>query len=436
MRKPYHTIDKKDTRALAHFLSRNGQALLPLVELIEQSRLAVDELIDVLGRASVEAVLRLSAEGVAGPPHPGKQGGAVGWHGSENGTVALAERKLRVQRPRLRKKGVGPEGEVAIPAYEAMHADARLGSRMLEILLRGVSTRQYQHVLPEMAETVGVAKSSVSAEAIAASEEEFTKLCERRWDNVELLIIYLDGLIFGDHHVLAAVGVEYSENAERNGTKHVLGIAEGASENQVVAQGLLERLVERGLDPQRRYLFVIDGSKALRAAIHAVFGAASPVQRCRHHKIENVLSYLPKHLKPQVQAALRAAFRLSATEGMARLEKQAQWLEREYPDAAASLREGLAEMFTVNRLGLSPALRRCLTSTNIIESPHSGVRLRTRRICRWRDGRMVLRWAAAAFLMTEKNFRKIQGYRDLWMLKAVLNPSAEENQATSMEQVA
>ncbi len=219
---------------------------------------------------------------------------------------------------------------------------------MLEILLRGVSTRQYKHVLPEMASTVGVSKSSVSAEALEASEEELQKLCERRWDNVELLVIYLDGIVFGDHHVLAAVGVE------AGGNKQVLGIAEGASENQVVAQGLLQRLVAQGLDPKRRYLFVIDGSKALRAAINAVLGTQNPVQRCRHHKVENVMSYLPEHLKDQVKAALRAAFRLSATEGMARLEKQAQWLEREHPDAAASLREGLEEMFTVNRLGLSP----------------------------------------------------------------------------------
>ncbi len=429
MRKPYHTIHKKDTQTLARFLTQNGQALLPMVELIEQSKLAVDELIDVLGRASIEAVLQLSAEGVAGPPHPGKKGGAVGWHGNENGTVALAERKLRVRRPRLRKKGTGKEGEVPVPAYAAMQRDGRLGSRMLEILLRGVSTRQYQHVLPEMAHTVGVAKSSVSAEALEASEEELKKLCERRWEGVELLVIYLDGIVFGDHHVLAAVGVDTS------GNKHVLGIAEGASENQVVAQGLLERLVQQGLNPKRRYLFVIDGSKALRAAIDAVFAAQNPVQRCRHHKIENVMGYLPKELKAQVKAALRAAFRLSATEGMARLEKQAQWLEREHPDAAASLREGLAEMFTVNRLGLSPALMRCLTSTNIIESPHSGVRLRTRRICRWRDGRMALRWAAAAFLITEKSFRKIQGYRDLWMLKAALEENAVSTQQV-VEQVA
>ena len=426
MERAYHTIHKKDTQALAHFLSKNGQALLPMVELIEQSKLTVDELIDVLGRASVEAVLRLSAEGVAGPPHPRKKGGAVGWHGAETGTVCLSERKLRVRRPRLRKKGQGKDGEVAVPAYAAMQADGKLGSRMLEILLRGVSTRQYQRVLPEMASTVGVAKSSVSAEAIEAGEEELRRLCERRFDDLDILVIYLDGLVFGTHHLLAAVGVD------TQGYKHVLGIAEGASENQVVAKGLLENLVERGLDRQRRYLFVIDGSKALRAAIDAVFGVENPVQRCRHHKIENVMGYLPEHLKDQVKAALRAAFRLPAAEGMARLEKQAQWLEREYPNAAASLREGLAEMFTVNRLGLSAALCRCLCSTNIIESPHSGVRLRTRRICRWRDGRMVLRWAAAAYLITEKSFRKIQGYRDLWMLKAVL----DEKQFSGREQVA
>jgi putative transposase len=144
------------------------------------------------------------------------------------------------------------------------------------------------------------------------------------------------------------------------------------------------------------------------------------------------MGYLSEELKEQVKAAMRAAFRLPAREGMARLEKQAEWLEREYPSAAASLREGLAEMFTVNRLGLPPSLARCLVTTNLIESPHSGVRLRTRRVCRWRDGKMVLRWAAAALLMTELNFRRIMGYRDLWMLKAALG----RNQESLQEQVA
>jgi transposase-like protein len=413
--KPYHIVSKDNTQELAKFLVKNEQALLPMVELIEQSKMALDEWIDVLGRAHIEAVLRLSAERIAGPPHPGKKGGAVGWHGWGQGTVCLKERKLRVVRPRLRKKGQGQEGEVPIPAYEAMRQEEKLGSRMLEILLRGVSTRQYRAVLPEMAETVGVSRSSVSREALEASEEQLHQLCERRFEELDLLVIYVDGVRFGDHHVLVAVGVD------AEGKKHVLGIAEGATENQVVVRGLLEELVGRGLKTDRKYLFVIDGSKALRAAIDAVFGAENPVQRCRQHKIENVMGYLPEHLKDQSKAAMRSAFRLPAREGMARLEKQAEWQEREYPSAAASLREGLAEMFAVSRLGLSPSLSRCLVSTNVIESPHSGVRLRTRKVCRWRDGKMVLRWAAAALLMTEQNFRKIMGYRDLWMLKAALD---------------
>lgn len=415
MEKRYHIVGKGGSEELGRYLAKNGQVLLPMVELIEQSKLAVDDLVDVLGRAQIEAVLRLSAERVAGSPHPGKKGGLIGWHGREEGTVCLKERKLRVKRPRLRRKGQGEDGEVPVPAYEAMRSEEKLGGRMLEILLRGVSTRQYRAVLPEMAETVGVSRSNVSREAIEASEEELKRLCERRLDELELLILYLDGVIFGEHHVLVAVGVD------AEGHKHVLGIAEGASENQAVAKGLLEDLVRRGLKTDRKYLFVIDGSKALRAAIDAVFGGENLVQRCRHHKMENVMGYLPEHLKDQTQAAMRAAFRLSAREGMARLEKQAEWLEREYPSAAASLREGLADLFTVSRLGLSPSLSRCLVSTNVIESPHSGVRLRTRKICRWRDGKMVLRWAAAALLMTEQNFRKIMGYRDLWMLKAALD---------------
>ena len=421
MEKTYHIAEKNDSRSLAEFLVKNGQRLLPMVELIEQSQKAVDELIDEVGRATIEAVLKLSAQGIAGPPHPGKKGGAIGWHGREKGTVCLRERKLRVERPRLRQKGEGEGGEVEVPAYEVLREDGKLGGRMLEILLRGVSTRQYGAVLPQMAETVGVSKSSVSRQAMEASEEELRSLCERRLESLELLILYLDGLCFADHQVLVAVGVD------EQGHKHVLGVAEGASENSQVVKGLLQDLVQRGLKTERKYLFVIDGSKALRSAIEAVFGPENPVQRCRNHKLENVSSYLPQELKGQVKAVMRAAFRLPAKEGMARLEKQAEWLEREYPSAAASLREGLAEMFTVSRLQLSPSLTRCLVSTNVIESPHSGVRLRTRRICRWRDGKMVLRWAAAALLMTEKKFRRLMGYKDLWMLKAALGRSQDSS---------
>ncbi len=118
---------------------------------------------------------------------------------------------------------------------------------------------------------------------------------------------------------------------------------------------------------------------------------------------------------------MKAAFRLPWKEGIARIRKQAEWLRSQHPDAAASLKEGLDEMFTINRLELSPALRRCLGSTNLIDSSHSGMRIRTRRVGRWKNADMALRWAAASFLDTEKNFRRILGYKDLWMLQAKLN---------------
>jgi putative transposase len=135
----------------------------------------------------------------------------------------------------------------------------------------------------------------------------------------------------------------------------------------------------------------------------------------------NVTGYLPKQLQEQVLATMRAAYRLPAEEGKARFCKQADWLSVEYPSAAASLLEGLEETFTINRLGLPRQLQRCLATTNIIESSNSTVRLRTRRVSRWRNGEMAARWAGAAFLEAEKNFRKIVGFRHLWILKAALD---------------
>ncbi|NQT94271.1 MAG: transposase [Lentisphaerae bacterium] len=200
-----------------------------------------------------------------------------------------------------------------------------------------------------------------------------------------------------------------------------------------MVRGLLESLVERGVNPDRRRLFVIDGSKALRSAIESVFGTGNSVQRCRNHKIENVVGYLPRELGDQVKSVMKAAYRLDADAGMAKLKQQARWLETEYPSAAASLLEGLAETFTINRLGLPVTLRRCLGTTNVVESPTSGVRVRTRRVTNWRHGQMVLRWAAAAYLDTEKSFRRIMGYRDLWILKAALD---EEDRDTREVRVA
>jgi putative transposase len=412
--KNYQVVSRDDRRTLARWLTKHGQGLLPLVELIESTELALEELVDVSGRATIEAVLELSAMQIAGAPHRGQRGGAIIWHGRQQGQVSLAERKVRVQRARLRRRGGGSGAEVAIPAYEALKHNDRTGARMLEILLRGVSTRNYAKVLPELAESVGISRSAVSREFVAASEAQLKGLCERRLGEPEILIVYIDGIQFAEHHVIVALGVDPM------GKKHLLGLREGASENAVVVSALLEDLVARGLSPRQRRLFVIDGAKALRAAIERVFGGRVPVQRCRNHKLRNVRDHLPPHLQAQVTSAMRAAFRLEPQEGIAKLKQQASWLEREYPDAAGSLREGLEEMFTINRLGLTPALCRALGSTNIIENPNSTARRKTNRVTRWRDGGMVKRWAAAVFLDAEQSFRRILGYRDLWMLKAIL----------------
>jgi putative transposase len=422
----YQVSDRADSQALAQFLQKEGQLLLPMVQLIEQAQLAVDELIDVTGRATLEAVLTLSAQTVAGPKHPGKAAGDIRWHGQQSGTVPLADRKVRVRKPRLRRKG---GGEVEVPAYEALRQRSDLGGRMLQILMHGVSTRHYETVVPRMAETVGVKKSSVSRELIAASAQTLRALAERRFDDVDLVIIYLDGLVFGKHHVLAAIGVDST------GHKHVLGLREGASENAVVARELLEDLVARGVTPARRRLFVIDGAKALRSAIDAVFGAANPVQRCRRHKERNVLGYLPEDDRDRLRRVLKAAWKLPAAEGQARLEKEAKALEKEHPSAAASLREGLAEMFTVNRLGLPPPLQRGLCSTNLIESSFSGARSRTRRVTHWQSGDMALRWAASGLVATSKQYRRLMGYQHLWMLDATLKEPLEQEVLAKSKQV-
>ncbi len=401
-----------------------------MLELIEQAEMAVDELIDVAGRATIEAVLNLSAQELAGPKHPGKRtGGDIGWHGVQHGVVSLAERKLRISKPRLRRKDKSKSREVEIPAYEAMRTQSRIGGRMLDILMRGVSTRNYREVLPEMAETVGISKSTISREFIEASEKALKELAERRFDEKDILIVYIDGIIFGGHHVIVAIGVD------SEGYKHVLGLRDGASENATVCTALLEDLVERGVKPDRRRLFVIDGSKALRQAIDAVYGQENPVQRCRNHKRKNVRDQVPDSMKDTVKATMNAAYRLDSDKGMARLEELAKMLELPHPSAAASLREGLAETFTVNRLGLPGALRRCLCTTNVIESPNSGIRRRTGRVSRWKDGSMVLRWAASALRATEQSFRRIMGYEQLWMLQSYLD-SPPESEAVAQERKA
>jgi transposase-like protein len=416
---------KESAAVIEQFCKANGQILLPIVDMIQSASQVVDSVVHEVGVKTLELILALSAEQVAGPRTPGKASGDIRHYGSQRGRVQLADRKVRVKRPRLRHKS---KGEVPIPAYEALRKNQALSQYMLGALMRGISTREYHEVLPKMAETVGVSRSAVSRQAMEASIEQLKQLQERRWDQVEILVIYIDGQRFAEHHILSAVGVDLE------GHKHVLGIACGATENAAAVKQLLTGLRDRGLPTERKYLFVIDGAKALHTAIEEVFGREQEVQRCRNHKLENVMNELPKEQQEQTRRLMRATFKLSsAEEGEKRLEQIARQLEYDYASAARSLREGMKEMFTLQRLKIPASLHKCLATTNLIESPHSGVRKRTRNVCRWRDADMAERWAAAAWLLTEKHFRRIDGHQELWTLAAILG---RESSGTKKEKVA
>jgi putative transposase len=418
--------ERESASVIQQFCEANGQILLPIVEMIQSASEVVTTVIHELGRQTLETILVLSAEQIAGAKTPGKARGDIRWHGAQAGQVHLADRKVQVKRPRLRHK---TEGEVKVPAYEALRDGGRVGEHMLNALMRGLSTRQYNDVLPAMAATVGVSRSAVSRQAAVASAEQLKQLQERRWDEVEILVIYIDGQRFGQHHILSAVGVDSS------GRKHILGIDCGATENAATVKRLLTHLRDQGLPTDRKYLFVIDGAKALRAAIDEVFGAGQPVQRCRNHKLRNVLDELPEDQQGQALNLMRAAWKVRmAEEGEKRLEQLARFLERDHESAARSIREGMPEMFTLQRLQIPPSLHKCLATTNIIESSQSGVQKRTSNVTRWRDADMVQRWVASAWLITEKHFRRIDGHKDLWALAAILGRETEKKKSVSEEQ--
>jgi len=423
MSKDYQISSKKDSRKIAAFLAENSQAVLPMVDLIEQSKMAIDELIETIGRATIEAVLQVSAANIAGERHQGvRSDSSILWHGRQRGVVTLENRKMRIERPRLREKESGKSKEIAIPAYEAMQIDSHLTGHILNAMMRGVSTRNYKEILPDACHSVGISKSSISRHFVLASEEECKRLLERRFDDIRILVIYIDGIVVAEHSVIAAVGID------ENGYKHVLGIADGATENAAVVKDLLENMSMRGVAPGVKRLFVIDGSKALRSGIDAVYGKDNPVQRCRQHKIRNVKDHLPDHLHDTAVSTMRAAFKLDADEGIARLRQLAKMFEDVYPSASASILEGLPEMFTVNRLSLPQSLRRCMVSTNIIESSNSGARAKINRVTNWEDSKMVRRWITSAFLATETSFKRVMGYKDLWILKAALDEGIDKTE--------
>jgi transposase-like protein len=331
-------------------------------------------------------------------------------HGHEAGEVTLGGRRVAVERPRVRS--ADGRAEVRLASYEYFADRDPLSRSVLERMLAGVSTRRYRRTQERVGAEVerqarSTSRSAVSRTFIERTRVSLSELMSRRLDDVRLAVMMIDGLELQGRCCVVALGIT------TEGVKIPLGLWEGSTENAAVATALLSDLVERGLDPEQGILFVIDGAKALRKAIRSVFGEA-PVQRCLRHKERNVLDHLPERERPQVKQRLRRAWTADDhARALDQLKALACELDRTYPGAAGSLREGIEETLTLARLGVSGNLRRTLESTNACESMIEIVRRTQRNVKRWSSGEMALRWTAAGMLEAERQFRKIIGYRDL-----------------------
>jgi putative transposase len=343
-------------------------------------------------------------------------------HGSEDGTVTLGGRRIPVRRPRVRTVADdgGVEREVRLESYDTFASVDLLADHMVSSMLAGLSGRRYQAALEPVggvveASSSGTSQSSVSRRFITATAERLAEFRSRPLDDQRWLICFIDGFDFAGHTMIGALGVT------ADGTKVPLGVVEGSSENATVVRHLITGLRDRGLDASEGVLFVLDGGKALKTAVSNVFGDDAVIARCRAHKERNVMDHLPEAERPWVRRKLRAAWaNPNADEAEASLKALAGQLERVNPDAAASLREGLAETLTVTRLGVTGSLLKTVMSTNPVESMIEIVRHHARNVKRWQDGDMRLRWAAAGMIAASSQFRRVKGYRQLPKLAAAL----------------
>jgi transposase-like protein len=229
----------------------------------------------------------------------------------------------------------------------------------------------------------------------------------RELGGLELGVVMIDGIHIDEHVLLVALGID------AEGKKHVLGVREGATENAAACTALLADLRDRGLHTDRPVLVVIDGAKALAKAVRNVFGERAIVQRCQAHKLRNVVDQLSDDMKPSVRQALREAYAAGdADRAHTMLTNLVRRLREKHPGAAASLAEGLDETIAVKRLRLPKKLERQLSTTNSIENLMGSVRRLSRRVKRWRSGKMILRWTVTAVADAATRFRRITGARE------------------------
>jgi transposase-like protein len=301
-----------------------------------------------------------------------------------------------------------------------MQKDVRLADRMLDILINGVSTSRYKHVLPEMAESAGVSKGQELRKTIEAGERIMKEMAECDFPDLDVQMVWIDGIRIGSYHVICAVGLD------AKGRKHMSSLRGGAAENAVVVKALLEDLVARGVKPavsppvrdrQREGPACGDRRGFRQQRLRAT--------RPRSQR-SNVTGHLLKEQHEQARAMLEAAFKLDAQEGTARIEQYARWLGRGQTGAAAPLREENEEKFAINRLGLPSKLRRCLGATNLIDDGHSAARDRMRLVRSWQSGTMALRWTSAASDSASKGLRRTIYSEHVYVLKGALDERARD----------
>ena len=382
-----------------------------LGELVGAAREGLLALSVGLGLTVVHQLMEREVDRVVGPKGKHNRDRTAKRHGHEDGSMTLGGRRVPVNRPRIRT--ADDEHEVPVASYEYFADRDPLTRAVMDRMLAGVSTRKYQVVGEPVGEDVeqessSTSKSTVSELFIARTRTALGELMGRSLSDVRLAVMMLDGLEIADRTHVVALGIS------TEGVKIPLGLWEGSTENATLVSMLLADLVDRGLDPDQAILFVIDGGRALRKAIKDVFGEHALVHRCHRHKERNVCDLLPERDRPQILVRIRGAWALSDHHlARERLELLASELERTWPDAAASLREGMDDTLTLMRLGITGQLAKTLSSTNPCESMIEIVRYTQRNVKRWHDGDMRKRWTAAGMLVAEQQFRRIIGYRDL-----------------------
>lgn len=408
---------RTDPPPAAQGLRESGQLLLPLVRGALLSQALLREFVLRKGVEAVQAVFSDEAAALAGPKRRRQVGRKANFWGTTAAELVMGGRKVVLQRPRVRSV----DGrELALPSVERFSSDDPLTERIVDQILLGVSTRRYDRSLEPLAANVptrGTSKSAVSRTFVAATSKRVEQELRRSLDSLDLVVLMLDGVVVKRQSIIVALGVT------SDGTKHVLGLRLGSTENATLCTELLQDLLGRGLRISRSLLCVIDGGGGLRRALRDVFGDQAVIQRCQLHKMRNVRDHLPKKAQSWVLAQMREAYKaVGATSAKRQLQRLVAWLERNgHDDAAGSLREGLDETLTILKLRLPRAITRSLSTTNAIENLMGAIRRSTRRISRWRNGSMIRRWVGLAVFDARSRFHRLKGHREIPLLVEALD---------------